>query len=146
MLKLDAKAAAERIHLAVNAARAPTADDRHVESFATAVCGHLGLEPTALNLTTVVAELSKAGIVPHERQDYPMWVVPHPSHLTRDATGNIVAWPKWAKEHHVDRDGSATVLVENQQEEVFARDPKPPAEADDDPKPPAEAAADKHAA
>ena len=119
MLRLDAKAAAERIHKAVNAALAPRAQDRHIEAFVEKVCEHLGIEPTALNCNTVAGELSRAGIVPHEAEDYPKWVKPHESHVERDGDGNLVL-PPWVREHHVARGGDLTVLVHNEDEELHA--------------------------
>lgn len=74
---LDAKAAAERIHLAVNAALAtdhPSPEARHTAAFVTDVCGHLGIEANNHNLTIVTAELAKADIVPHVVQDYPKMI------------------------------------------------------------------------
>lgn len=74
MVTLDAKAAAEQIHKAVNIALAndhPSPEERHSLAFVTEVCNHLGLEPTPHNCTLVAGELVKAGIAPHLAQEYP---------------------------------------------------------------------------
>lgn len=115
-MKLDAKSAAEKIHLAVASALAPSAEDRHTAAFVSEVCSALGIEDSPEHHNVVLAELVKAGIEPHNAAEWPKWVDLHQSLYSKNDDGSLNL-PDWADEYHVDRKGRVTVLVDDEQEE-----------------------------
>jgi len=118
-MKLDPKAAAEKIHEAVNHSTGISTEDRHTAAYVSEVVAHLGLDDTPEHHNIVLAELVKAGIEPHNAQEYPAWVELHASHVSKDAYG-VLTLPEWVHESHVARDGTVTVLVHDEDESDVA--------------------------
>lgn len=124
MKVLDAKTAAEEIHAAVENRLHPTAEDRHIVSFVTDVCGELGLEPTAVNVAVVADALHEAGIQPHLIQHYPKMAV--------DENGKAILLDPAGKRLPVDARGLSTVdgvvgshvIFESEDEEKAFGSPK----------------------
>lgn len=71
-VKLDPKATADRLRpLLAKEPPAPAPDDQRKLAFLEEVCGHLDLDPNALNVSHVAKLMGEAGIEQHAADEYP---------------------------------------------------------------------------
>lgn len=55
-----------------------------------------------------------------EEKEYPKWIVPHASHVLRDADGKVKSVPAFPGFHVSRVDGEVTVMVVDADEEAVA--------------------------